>query len=126
MNEMKLTSAFLGALMLGGCASVHHVDSILPAEDSNHCWSTVKRDAVKNGEVIDSVIIDRSYSGSCGDRQVEAEKLAVLGKVEEARIKAISELLKHGRPDKVTNAQPIDFCFQKQKQKDGGLHFSCR
>ncbi len=93
MNGVKLTSAFLGALMLGGCASVHHVDTVIPPDPDNDCWSTVKRDAIKGNEIIGTAIIDRRFSTECSQDRVQAVKLEVAGKVERARIDAISRLL---------------------------------
>ncbi|MGB4107811.1 MAG: hypothetical protein WBK55_08455 [Alphaproteobacteria bacterium] len=93
MNRYKLTSAFLGALMLGGCASVHYVDSVIPPEPGNDCWSTVKRDAIKGNEIVGTAIIDRRFSTECSHDRVHAVKLTVAGEVEGKRLDAISRML---------------------------------
>lgn len=128
MNGLRLTPLFLSAaLLLGGCAGVRHVDSIIPPEDGNDCWSTVRRDAIKGDQIIGTAIIDRRYSDKCGDDRVRAARYAAMGDVESARIEAISRLLRPGLPDGAgVNKETLTFCLTKSERKDGGLHFSCR
>jgi hypothetical protein len=88
------------AAAVSGCASMKHVESVLPAAPDNGCWSTVERVSTKGEgekqEVVGRQIVDRTYSPECGNQRVLTEQMKAAAEVARARVDANSMLLAQG------------------------------